>query len=78
MGKLIKLYKESNRDKHFKYGIISGLFFTILFTIGCAAGLEFKDKQYGNKWDWIDFWFTVAGGFIGQILQLVLIWISYK
>lgn len=66
-------FKESNRNKHFLYAIPIGLILTILCAIGVAAGMEFKDKMYGNKWDWKDFGFTVLGGLVGQILQILLI-----
>ena len=38
----------SNRRKHFLGGIATGFLFTILFTIGIATGMEFKDKLYKN------------------------------
>lgn len=65
--------KESNREKHFLYAIPIGFVFTILCVIGIAFGLEFKDKQYGNKFDYLDILATLLGGAIGQILQIVLI-----
>ena len=68
-------FKESNRYKHFQCAVPIGLIFTILGAIGCAAGMEFKDKQYSNYWDWKDFGFTVLGGLVGQILQIILIFI---
>jgi len=64
---------ESNRIKHFLYAIPIGLVFTILCTLGVAGGMEFKDKQYGNKWDWLDFIATILGGLIGQIIQIIII-----
>ena len=67
-------FLESNRWKHFLYAIPIGLFLTILCAIGVAAGMEFKDKQYGNSWDWLDFTYTVLGGLVGQsswLLSLV-------
>lgn len=36
---------------------------------GLAAGMEFKDKSYGEKWDWLDFLATILGGLVGQIIQ---------
>lgn len=66
-------FKKSNRWKHFLCALPIGLIFTILCVLGCAAGMEFKDKQYSNYWDWKDFWFTMLGGLIGQILQIILI-----
>lgn len=65
--------KESNREKHFLYAIPLGFLFTILCVIGVATGLEFKDKQYGNRWDWKDWWATILGGIIGQVIQIILI-----
>lgn len=65
--------KESNRQKHFIYAIPIGLVFTILAVLGCAFGMEFKDKQYGNKFDWLDIAATMIGGAIGQLLQIIII-----
>lgn len=65
--------KESNRLKHFLYAIPIGFLFTILCVLGVASGLEFKDKQYGNQWDWLDWLATMLGGMIGQLLQIIII-----
>ena len=65
--------KESNRPKHLLYAIPIGLIFTILAVIGCAFGMEFKDKEYGNKFDWLDIAATIIGGAIGQLLQIIII-----
>ena len=56
---------ESNRLKHLLYAIPIGLILTILAVIGCAFGMEFKDYQYGNKFDWLDILATLIGGVIG-------------
>ena len=66
-------FKESNRWKHFLYAIPIGLILTVLCAIGVAGGMEFKDKAWGGMWDWKDFWFTVLGGLVGQILQIGII-----
>ena len=65
--------KESNRKKHLLYAIPIGLIFTILAVIGCAFGMEFKDREYGNKFDWLDIAATMIGGAIGQLLQIIII-----
>ena len=64
---------ESNRQKHFLYAIPVGFLFTILCVLGVASGLEFKDKQYGNQWDWLDWSATMLGGLVGQLLQIIVI-----
>lgn len=55
-----------------------GFVFTILCVIGVASGLEFKDTQYGGKWDWIDWLCTIAGGIIGQAIQAVILLIIFS
>ena len=65
--------KESNHQKHLLYTIPIGLVFTILAVLGCAFGMEFKDKQYGGKFDWLDIAATMIGGLVGQILQVLII-----
>lgn len=57
-----------NRGIHFR--IILNYF----CSIGAAGGMEFKDTQYGDEWDWKDFWFTILGGFIGQIIQIIFLY----
>lgn len=69
----MKLLKESNRQKHLLYAIPIGFLCTILAVLGCAFGMEFKDKQYGGEFDWLDIAATMIGGAIGQILQVILI-----
>lgn len=65
----------SNRYKHFLYAIPASFLLTFFFGLGLATGMEFKDKMYGNKWDWIDWICTVCGSIIGGSLQILLIWI---
>ena len=65
--------KESNRQKHLLYAIPIGLVFTILAVLGCAFGMEFKDKEYGDKFDWLDIAATIIGGATGQLLQIIII-----
>ena len=69
----MKWLKESNRIKHLFYAIPIGLVFTILAVLGCAFGMEFKDRQYGNSFDWLDIAATLIGGAIGQVIQIILI-----
>lgn len=56
---------ESNRQKHFLYAIPCAFLLTILFVGGLACGMEFKDRAYGGKWDWLDILATILGGIVG-------------
>ena len=68
-------FTESNRWKHFVYAIPVGYVFTILCVLGLATGMEFKDKLWGGKYDWIDWLATMLGGLIGQTLQILTIYL---
>lgn len=69
---------KSNRLKHLIFAIPCALFLTFLFALGLGVGMEFKDKMWGGKWDWLDLTATCIGGLIGQVLQIVLIYLIYK
>ena len=64
---------ESNRWKHLLLAIPVGFVFKILCVLGVASGMEFKDRQWGGSWDWLDWLATMLGGIIGQALQIGLI-----
>ena len=68
---------ESNRSEHLLYAIPSAFIGTILFSTGLAFGMEFKDKQYGGKFDWLDIAATMIGGIVGQLLQVSIISLIY-
>lgn len=65
---------ESNRQKHLLYAIPCGFIGTILFVLGLALGMEFKDKEYGGKFDWLDISATMIGGIVGQLIQALFIY----
>lgn len=63
-------FTESNRYKHFYFGVLIGLgsddLYCAIYTgAGVAGALEFKDKSWGGKWDWLDWGCTVAGVALG-------------
>lgn len=35
--------------------------------------MEFKDQQYGGKFDFLDIAATVLGGLVGQLIQAIII-----
>lgn len=71
-------FTKSNRWKHFVFAILVGLVFTILCVLGCASGMEFKDYQWGGKPDIVDWACTMAGGLVGQLIQILIIWLIVK
>ena len=68
------LFADNTRWQHFGYAIPIGAVFTILCVLGVASGMEFKDKQWGGRWDWADWLCTMLGGVVGQIVQLLIIY----
>lgn len=69
---------KSNRLKHLLYAIPIGFVGTILMVFGVAAGMEWKDHQWGGRFDWLDFFATMIGGIIGQLIQLLIIYLIIK
>lgn len=67
------LFSDKTRWQHFLYALPLGLTLTILCVIGVAFALEFKDYQWGGKWDWKDLICTLLGGIVGQCLQIGII-----
>ena len=78
MKKIVDWFKESNRWKHLLGGILIGLgaddWYCAAYTGGgVGAAMEFKDRQWGGKWDWVDLVLTFVGSMIGHgIRQLIL------
>lgn len=78
MKKFTSWLLESNRVKHLGYGAIAGLgandwYCAEYIAFGVGAALEFKDKQHGDAWDWIDFAMTVFGVNIGFIVRKIFL-----
>lgn len=57
------------------YAIPVGFVFTLLCVLGVASGMEFKDKQWSGKWDWLDWLATMIGGMVGQAIQIGVVFI---
>ncbi len=74
---MLNWIKQSNRKKHLFYGWLISLLGTI--TAGTAAALtaEFKDKQWGGKFDWLDVAATEIGAIVGQLTQCGIIYMIY-
>lgn len=65
MRRVLDWWKASNRWKHLVYAIPCGVVLGWEFTVGLAVGMEFKDKLWGGKPDFIDYILTCLGGLIG-------------
>ncbi len=80
---------ESNRMKHLIGIAVVSLFGTILMGVGCIGGMEFKDVHHANgdhvpfrywdwtPWDWLDVAAGMIGGVIGQVLQLLVVYLIF-
>ena len=64
--------------KHLVYAIPCAFLLTILCVGGLAAGMEFKDRAWGGKWDWLDIAATLLGGLIGQALQATVVFLVLR
>ena len=78
INKVIEWFKTSNRWKHLVGGILIGLGANSIYCaayagIGIASALEFKDKLWGGKWDWIDWLLTIIGVAIGYSIRFLVI-----
>lgn len=78
MNKIINWLKESNRYKHLIGGIILGLisidfYCTILLAVSVASTLEYKDIQWGGKWDWFDWIITIIGVLISFSIKCLML-----
>ena len=82
MKKLWNWLRTSHRLEHIILSVVIGLLFNnLIYTAICATmvaiALEYKDKAYGNKWDWIDFSLTIAPALVvNGIKLLMMLWIG--
>jgi len=72
---IIDWLKESNRWKHLVGGFVLGLFLTFISPITAAGCLEFKDVQWGGRWEWLDFALTCIGGILGGAINMIIIYL---
>lgn len=77
MKKVIAWLKASNRFKHIAGGVFVGL---LAYNYACsfyaaviaASCLEYKDRAWGGKWDWIDWGLTVGGSLVGTFVRYII------
>ena len=82
MKKLWNWLRTSHRLEHIILSVVIGLLFdnligTTICVLLVASALEYKDKAYGGKWDWIDWSLTIAPALVvNGIKMLVMLWIG--
>lgn len=74
---------DSNRYKHFLYGVIIGLLANSWYSANyagafVAGAMELKDKLYGGKPDFVDFILTVIGFNIGYLIRFLIVGVWLK
>ena len=67
---LPKWLKTSNRVKHLVYALPCGFLGGPLFVLGLGLGMEWKDKSWGGKFDWLDLLATLIGGLPGTLFWI--------
>ena len=50
----------------------------ILCVLGVATAMEFKDYKWGGEADWKDWLCTMMGGTVGQVVQLLIVWLLWR
>lgn len=76
-GRLIEWLGTSNRWKHLAGGFVLGFapsdpLAGLYGGITAASALEYKDRAYGGRWDWTDWWLTTGGAAAGCLLRYYL------
>lgn len=66
---------ESNRQKHFLYAIPCAFLLTIYSWVDWLVAWSLRTELMVVKWDWLDLLATILGGIVGQMLQVLLIYI---
>lgn len=66
---------KSNRLYHFVGGFLVGLVIGAPASAAVGASMEWKDRQWGGRFDWVDLALTALGGIAGH---LVTLWIAPK
>lgn len=70
--------KDSHHWQHIVLGLSIGVlsedwYSTAVSAIPTASALEYKDKAYGNYWDWTDWCLTVGGATAGYLIKFLIL-----
>lgn len=82
MKKLWNWLRTSHRLEHIVLSVVIGLLFNnLIYTAICATlvgvSLEYKDKAYGCKWDWLDLTLTIVPALVINGIKMgLMLWIG--
>lgn len=70
--------KDSHHLQHIVVGLAIGIasddwYSTAVAAVPTASALEYKDKEYGSYWDWVDWGLTVGGAFVGHTIRFLIL-----
>lgn len=74
---MIEWLKASNRWKHLVGGAVIGaamvnVIDAVMVSAVVGAAMEYKDKAWGGKFDWVDFSLTAVGGAVAGLIKWCL------
>lgn len=77
MRKVIEWLKASNRWKHLVGGAVVGAVMvncidSVMASALVGAAMEYKDKAWGGKFDWVDCSLTAVGGVVVAVIKWCL------
>ena len=73
----MNIFGDNSRWEHCKAGFWIAACLTILCTLGAMSAAEFKDEKHGGKWDWSDWGWGMVGGVVGQMVQLLILYVLW-
>lgn len=70
--------KDSHHLQHIVVGLAIGIasddwYSTAVAAVPTASALEYKDKEYGSYWDWVDWSLTVGGAAVGHTIRFLIL-----
>lgn len=70
--------KDSHHWQHIVVGLAIGIvsedwYSTAVAAVPTASALEYKDKSWGGKWDWVDWGLTVGGAAVGHAIRVLIL-----
>ena len=74
----MKLFGDEKSTVRFGIGIVLGFLLSVLCALGAMTAAEYKDWIRGEEWKWKAWWHGILGGAVGQVVQILFIWLLWK